>query len=211
DMWMSQGGEDRGLQLETCQTIRIAGKRSGKYLDCDIASEPRVAGAIDLAHTAGSDKGANLVHSQASSGRQLHSGRRNAGFQDRLLQKTARAFVSGQQCYDFFAQCFIARAGFSQIFLPQARIAFQPIAEHTSCLLPSFRSHKAPPIIRSHLHFWKYSFAENKPDAQHRTAGIDEDVGTAEILAEEIVFNNTLFSRVVEDVQNISQQFDSTG
>ena len=47
--------------LEALQALGIGRERRGQDLDGDVATEPRVAGAIDLAHPAGADLAEDLV------------------------------------------------------------------------------------------------------------------------------------------------------
>src|ERR1700730_12987184 len=53
------------LFFETTQPRRVRADIPGEHLDGNVASEPRVAGAVDLAHAAGAEKRTKLVVSQA--------------------------------------------------------------------------------------------------------------------------------------------------
>jgi hypothetical protein len=50
--------------LETLQAIRVPGEGRGKYLDCHLARQPRIAGAIHLAHAPFSKKARYLERAQ---------------------------------------------------------------------------------------------------------------------------------------------------
>jgi len=45
--------------------LRIAGKMFGKNLDGNDAVEPRISGAMHLAHSAGADRGDDFVRAQS--------------------------------------------------------------------------------------------------------------------------------------------------
>jgi hypothetical protein len=64
-----QRSRGAGFLLEATQTIGVGGKTDGQNLDGDVASEPRIARAIDFAHAARSDGGKDLVRSEAGAGR----------------------------------------------------------------------------------------------------------------------------------------------
>ena len=49
------------LLLEAPQAVRVLRVRGGQDLDRDVALQPRVAGAIDLAHPARADRAEDLV------------------------------------------------------------------------------------------------------------------------------------------------------
>ena len=57
-----------GLSFEACQSIGIAGERFGQHLDGDVASEARVAGAVDLSHTTRAEDREELVVAQTGAG-----------------------------------------------------------------------------------------------------------------------------------------------
>jgi hypothetical protein len=60
------------LALEAGKPIRIISEGSGKNLECDVAIEPRIAGAIHLAHAACSEQTHNLIGTDACSRRETH-------------------------------------------------------------------------------------------------------------------------------------------
>jgi len=68
DARMIERGEHLRLAREAREPIGIARQRRRKHLDCDIATELAVAGAINLAHAAGAEGGHDLVRSEASAG-----------------------------------------------------------------------------------------------------------------------------------------------
>jgi hypothetical protein len=70
--------------IERRQELRFAaqsGKRfgvsedaAGENLDCDLASEPRIPGAIHLSHAAGPERGKNLVRAKKRADCEGHAG-----------------------------------------------------------------------------------------------------------------------------------------
>ena len=63
---VAPGGEDLRFALEARLAIRIVRERIRQHLQRDVAIQPRVARAIDLAHTPFADRGSELVRTQAS-------------------------------------------------------------------------------------------------------------------------------------------------
>ena len=68
---IERGGRARFL-LEPAQPIGVTGERRRQDLDGDVAAEPRVARAIDLAHAARTDGVDDFVGAKARSWRQHH-------------------------------------------------------------------------------------------------------------------------------------------
>ena len=68
DVGMVERRRDARLALEPRQAIRIAGDAGRQDLDRDVASEARVARAIDLAHAAGPDGRHDLIRTKARTG-----------------------------------------------------------------------------------------------------------------------------------------------
>ena len=56
-----QTGDGARLPLKSLPGFGIGGEMRGQNLDCHIAAEPRVAGAIDFSHTAGAQRCDNFV------------------------------------------------------------------------------------------------------------------------------------------------------
>ena len=65
---MVQGRRGAGFLLEAAHAIGIFRKSGRQHLDGDVASEPRVTRAIDLAHAAGADGCEDFVRSEPSAG-----------------------------------------------------------------------------------------------------------------------------------------------
>ena len=63
---MRERRDGAGLALEPRQASRVAGERRGQDLDRDLAPEPRVPGAVDLAHPARAERGEDLVGAEVS-------------------------------------------------------------------------------------------------------------------------------------------------
>ena len=58
---MIQPTRRASLALKARQAFGVPGELARKHFDGDIALDPRVAGAIDLSHTARADRGNDLV------------------------------------------------------------------------------------------------------------------------------------------------------
>ena len=67
DVRVIQRGEHLRLALEAREAIGVGGERVGEDLQRDVATELRVARAIDLAHAAGADRGDDLVGAERCS------------------------------------------------------------------------------------------------------------------------------------------------
>jgi hypothetical protein len=68
DVRMIQGCEDLRFALEAREAIGVMTECFGQDFECDIAIEPRVARAIDLAHSACSEQTENLVRAEPLTG-----------------------------------------------------------------------------------------------------------------------------------------------
>jgi hypothetical protein len=55
-----------GFLFESLQAAGVGGERRGEHLDRHVASEPRIAGAVDLAHPTGAKRGDDLVRPKTS-------------------------------------------------------------------------------------------------------------------------------------------------
>jgi hypothetical protein len=73
DVRMGQGRDGLRLALEARPRVGILRKMRGKDLDRDETVEPRVARAIHLAHAPGSERGDDLVRTEARARGQAHS------------------------------------------------------------------------------------------------------------------------------------------
>ena len=62
---MIERGEVLRLSLESSQTFGVVGEGVGQDLQRDVAMQLGVAGAIDLAHAAGTDGGLDLIRSES--------------------------------------------------------------------------------------------------------------------------------------------------
>ena len=69
--WLRTPGGLR-LLLEAAQAIGVLRERRGQDLDRDLAPEPRILRAVDLAHAAGADLAEDLVGAELRTGRQGH-------------------------------------------------------------------------------------------------------------------------------------------
>jgi hypothetical protein len=61
-----------GLLLETAEPFLVRAEERRKYLDRDLASEPRISCAIYLAHSARAEEPQNFVGSQALPDAEAH-------------------------------------------------------------------------------------------------------------------------------------------
>jgi hypothetical protein len=73
DVRMIERREHFRLALKTRDTVAIAGKRRGKDLDGDIALQPRISGAIHLAHATSTNRGGDFVWAEASAEGERHA------------------------------------------------------------------------------------------------------------------------------------------
>ena len=69
---MREGGDRFRFALEAPESDGIVGDRGRDDLDRDIPSEPRIAGAIDLAHASGAERGQDFVGTEARASGQSH-------------------------------------------------------------------------------------------------------------------------------------------
>ena len=76
DVRVIQRGERLRLAREAGEAIGIGSERLRQDLDRDVAIEPRVARAIDLAHAAGAEQRDDFVDVETRAGREEHEGRR---------------------------------------------------------------------------------------------------------------------------------------
>jgi hypothetical protein len=76
DVGVVQRSRSLRLLFEATQPIGILGERGRQDLDRDLALEPFVPGAVNLAHPARPDGGQDLVRSELRSGREPHSANR---------------------------------------------------------------------------------------------------------------------------------------
>ena len=69
---MVQGRGRARLLCEALQPLRIAGERRGENLDGDIAIQPGIAGAVNLAHAARAQRRLNFIRAEFHARRQGH-------------------------------------------------------------------------------------------------------------------------------------------
>jgi hypothetical protein len=67
------------LSVESVEPLGIRREQLRQHLDRDVAIQPRIARAIDLAHAAGAEGGNDLVRTEAAAGTQRHGGYRSDG------------------------------------------------------------------------------------------------------------------------------------
>ena len=129
------------LAFKTREMLLVVGESGGKKLDGDFAGEPRIAGAVDLAHAAGADGLDDLVRSKPAPGLQPDSGllRRHR----RLLEKPRRFPVVVEQRLHLGLQFRIAAARtFEKCGLP-GRVEFQSSLQNRLDPPVAFRTHAA--------------------------------------------------------------------
>jgi hypothetical protein len=71
---MIQRGKDLRFALKAAGAFRVGGDGLGQHLDRHLPIEPRIDGAVDLAHSAGADQTDDLVSTKTSAWSQLHAG-----------------------------------------------------------------------------------------------------------------------------------------
>jgi len=71
---VGEGRDGAGLALEARATFRVGAQFSGEDLDGDRAVEARVAGLVDLTHSAGADEAQDLIGAQPRARREAHAG-----------------------------------------------------------------------------------------------------------------------------------------
>jgi len=74
DIGMVERGEDLGFALEPGK-VGVRGQRVRQYLDRDRAFQVHVGCPVHFTHTAGTDKGGDLVRADACAGGQRHLAR----------------------------------------------------------------------------------------------------------------------------------------
>src|SRR5687767_11419860 len=73
DVGMRQRGDGLGFTIEARAPLGIARDRLRQNLDGDVAIEPRIAGAIDLAHATRAKRAENFVATEPAAGGQGHA------------------------------------------------------------------------------------------------------------------------------------------
>ena len=74
---MAERRDDAGFALEARKRLRVVGETLGKNLDRDVALQPRVPGAIHLAHSAGAERREHLIGSEPRADSVWHPSRRD--------------------------------------------------------------------------------------------------------------------------------------
>ena len=69
---MIERGDRARLGFEAPKTVGVSGHRRGKNLDRNVALKARIAGAIDLAHAAGTQNRDDFVRADANARREAH-------------------------------------------------------------------------------------------------------------------------------------------
>ena len=77
---MIERGEHARFTLETGEALAVSGKGIGQRLDGDLAAETRVAGPVDLAHSAGPKQRVDFVGAEAGPPGQAHNAIRVLSF-----------------------------------------------------------------------------------------------------------------------------------
>ena len=109
DVWMIERRQVLRFAAETCQAIRIVRHVGQQELDRDVPVELRIAGAIDLAHSACADARQELVGADVLTLEALP----RQGVVDqhgRRLQEARRLLVRRQKLFDSFEQRLVAVA-----------------------------------------------------------------------------------------------------
>jgi hypothetical protein len=69
---MVEGSNGTCFLLEAAKTVCIGRERSGEYFAGDDAIEPRVAGAVDFAHTSSAERSQDFVWTEFRAGGKSH-------------------------------------------------------------------------------------------------------------------------------------------
>src|SRR5215471_7169657 len=69
---MVQRRSGASFELEAIEAIGVGRQRGGKYLDGDLAVQPRVACPVHLTHSAGADRAHDFIGTEASSRGEWH-------------------------------------------------------------------------------------------------------------------------------------------
>ena len=72
DVRMIELRDGAGFAIEALAELRVGREQRRENLDRDRTIEPRVAGPVDLAHTAGADEREHFVGAEADAGCQGH-------------------------------------------------------------------------------------------------------------------------------------------
>jgi hypothetical protein len=72
DGGMVEGGQRPRFAIEAAASIGIAREAVGQQLQGNVASEPRIAPAIYLAHASGADQGRDFMTAKSAAGSQVH-------------------------------------------------------------------------------------------------------------------------------------------
>src|SRR5437763_13364399 len=107
---MVQRCEHARLAFEAAQTLWISGEDLGKHFDGDVASELRIARAIDAAHAADAQQRCDAVAAKLCADERLAVISRQQ-LRCRFREKVARLMLARKQRLHLAAQAFIARAG----------------------------------------------------------------------------------------------------
>jgi hypothetical protein len=78
DVGVVERGERLGFALEAPQPLLVVRELVGQDLDRHLALEPRVLGAVDLAHSAGAEGAEDLVEGEGLAGGERHMAQRSA-------------------------------------------------------------------------------------------------------------------------------------
>src|SRR5207249_7433943 len=69
---MTESGDGFGLNLEALQAVRFGRQQLGQNLDGDVAIQAGIAGAVDLAHTAGAERSEDFILAKLGARDQRH-------------------------------------------------------------------------------------------------------------------------------------------
>ncbi len=100
DVGVVQGRHHARLPLEAGQVLGAVGQPGGQHLDRDVASEPRVAGLIDLAHAADAQRAEHLERTETCAGGKRGAGRREGGVRGHRATESqlTSLFLESQPC-----------------------------------------------------------------------------------------------------------------
>ncbi len=120
DVRVVERGEHLRFALEARQALRIGGKHLGQDLQGDVPPEPRVAGAIHLAHPTRAERTDDFVKANALASGQCHVCCEPADSvtEGNLTTKVTKGFEGHEE--EFFKRAFFVLFDFLRAFVVQA-------------------------------------------------------------------------------------------
>ena len=109
EVGMIERGDGASLLLETAEAVGVAGEGFGEHFERDLAAKAGVAGAVDFAHAAGTQRRNDLVWSQMGSRREWHGMGTNYIALYRLMRFRSYADVGRAACSGLWAHHILSK------------------------------------------------------------------------------------------------------